>query len=343
MCISSYPLMHELFISSTPFLLISRINTFNNPAGGADSFTGSYNATLLASPGYTINASLFFAQGIVAGGRSACTMTFDRGTVYSKVLPSTACISTCNMALGGGGTVKLSMVQYSNLDYGNGCLFNVSQVACPLGMFCAGSVPASPCTAGFVGATVGQSSSNCSGPCSSGSYCPTGSSTQRLCPVGFFCPNPATIAPCDAGYFGSTGGQNTSTCSGNCTPGYFCPAGSKNSTAAICPTGSYCPLGSGAPILCPIGTFGNSTGLTTAACTGTCTCCAAGYTFVPSTCSQTSSFSPTQSQSASCSPSQSLSIVSQSPSPSFTPSQTASGRATPTQTVTNTPAAGTVS
>lgn len=52
-----------------------------------------------------------------------------------------------------------------------------------------------------------------------------------------------------------------------CAAGYFCR---RNATTAspnqgedanLCPIGHYCPKGTGEPNNCPLGTFGNDTGL----------------------------------------------------------------------------------
>eukprot|EP00455_Lapot_gusevi_P054678 TRINITY_DN880_c0_g1_i2.p1 TRINITY_DN880_c0_g1~~TRINITY_DN880_c0_g1_i2.p1 ORF type:complete len:891 (+),score=349.38 TRINITY_DN880_c0_g1_i2:33-2675(+) len=52
----------------------------------------------------------------------------------------------------------------------------------------------------------------------------------------------------------------------NCPAGYYCT----NTTSTICPIGSYCPAGTTAPIPCPLGYFGNTTGLSTSTCSGQC-------------------------------------------------------------------------
>ena len=79
--------------------------------------------------------------------------------------------------------------------------------------------------------------------------------------------------PCAPGRWGTTA-QTASTCTGACASGYACPAGSTNATAAICPAGTYSTGGAGACTNCPDGVFGNTTGLTTANCSGLCP---AGY------------------------------------------------------------------
>jgi hypothetical protein len=58
----------------------------------------------------------------------------------------------------------------------------------------------------------------------------------------------------------------TATCAG-----FYCPAGSTNATASVCPLGTWCDLGTGTPQPCAPGfTSGNQTGLTTAQCAGPC-------------------------------------------------------------------------
>lgn len=59
-----------------------------------------------------------------------------------------------------------------------------------------------------------------------------------------------------------------------CQAGFYCPAGSHQSTEVVCPQGSYCPQGSAIPSACPNGTFSNHTALTAAA---DCTACLKGY------------------------------------------------------------------
>ena len=52
-----------------------------------------------------------------------------------------------------------------------------------------------------------------------------------------------------------------------CAAGYFCRRDAVTATpnqgddANICPVGHYCPEGTGEPTNCPLGTFGNDTGM----------------------------------------------------------------------------------
>lgn len=60
-----------------------------------------------------------------------------------------------------------------------------------------------------------------------------------------------------------------------CAAGYFCTGGAPSQ---ICPAGSYCLASASSPSPCPAGTFGNATGLSSAACSGPCSCCGLGAT-----------------------------------------------------------------
>ena len=58
------------------------------------------------------------------------------------------------------------------------------------------------CPAGRFGATSALSSQECSGPCTVGYECPSGStvSTASICPAGFYCDG-GSKQPCPAGRF----------------------------------------------------------------------------------------------------------------------------------------------
>jgi hypothetical protein len=91
------------------------------------------------------------------------------------------------------------------------------------------------------------------------------------CPVGTYSlAGAASCSSCPPGLFGATPALGSVACSGSCSAGYSCPAGSTNSTAVLCPRGTYSVGGAGACTSCPSGTYGNSTGLSTASCSGLC-------------------------------------------------------------------------
>lgn len=164
---------------------------------------------------------------------------------------------------------------------------------CPAGMFCSKGTKR-PCPPGTYGATATLAIAQCTAPCPAGSYCPL----QTVSPI-----------PCPGGTFGGRIGLQDAACSGLCLEGYFCPRGSISATQNPCGLGVFCPAGSETPTrssegafvingnsayarsqlacpvgsfcvgdggseLCPAGTFGNTSGLTTSQCTGRC---AGGY------------------------------------------------------------------
>ena len=77
---------------------------------------------------------------------------------------------------------------------------------------------------------------------------------------------------CPPGTYGDTTGLTESKCSGLCSAGYYCTAGSTSPTQNLCPAGRFCLAGTGDPLsanppgLCPAGTS-SSTG------SSVCTAC----------------------------------------------------------------------
>ncbi len=166
---------------------------------------------------------------------------------------------------------------------------------CPTGQY-----SAAPAATGCLGCTIHYDCS-CDGGCTSsiaGSVCQLGYYS-----VGFGC------TQCPAGHFGSTSNLTAASCSGPCAPGYYCPAGSINNTAVVCPLGQF-SLGDAATCTpCQAGRFGSSTGLNASTCSGLCaagqygataglhvsTCsgaCAAGYRCSPGSLRATAAMCP---------------------------------------------------
>lgn len=178
----------------------------------------------------------------------------------------------------------------------------VTQTLCgTLGYWCFGGVMA-PCNAGSYGSATGLSTSSCSGACAAGYYCVAASTSATAsrctgvqfcvagssapatpalglytadnkavlpCPRGFWCAA-GEVAPCVAGRYGGTTGLSISTCSGPCSAGFFCPAGSNNATAAVCVNvggaWTYCPPASSAPLVPADGYYPNSNRSSVLAC-----------------------------------------------------------------------------
>lgn len=67
----------------------------------------------------------------------------------------------------------------------------------------------------------------------------------------------STCTACPAGRYGDVNGLSVATCSGLCSAGYWCPIGSRNSTARACPTGTTSNEGASAQTGCSICVAGN--------------------------------------------------------------------------------------
>jgi hypothetical protein len=110
------------------------------------------------------------------------------------------------------------------------------------------------CPEGTYGNSSGLATSVCSGYCLTGKYCPSGSTTPTACPTGSYCPDGKIKVFCPSGTFGATRGLKDRSCSGLCTPGFYCPEGS------VSPVSRYCPAGK----------YGDQAGLGDPACSGDC-------------------------------------------------------------------------
>lgn len=78
--------------------------------------------------------------------------------------------------------------------------------------------------------------------------------SQLPCPHGAYC-DKGVVRDCPAGTYGEHARLETSSCSGLCNKGFYCPAGSTRPVQYAC----------------PIGRYGATRGLKTAACTDSCT------------------------------------------------------------------------
>ena len=107
-------------------------------------------------------------------------------------------------------------------------------------------------------------------PCPTGTYSGDyglSAKTQcKFCDPGKFCANLNSTAPtgyCASGFY-CLNGSDTAT-----------PSGGNKGVAGVCPAGSYCPAGNASsPILCPVGTFKNSS---YGGALSACTVCLPGY------------------------------------------------------------------
>lgn len=138
-------------------------------------------------------------------------------------------------------------------------------IACDVGFFCLGglAVVSGRCASGYHCSVAGQSRAD---PpllaCSSGYYCPAGTTAPLTCPPGTYQSATAqsSCLACPAGHF--------------CDSGLY--GGVSDYSLYPCPQGYYCPNGTLAATQfpCPPGTFNNRSGATTQA---QCLPCTPGY------------------------------------------------------------------
>ncbi len=79
-------------------------------------------------------------------------------------------------------------------------------------------------------------------------------------------------------HWGSDPGMSAPSCSGLCTAGYVCLAGSNSSKPVACGPGRYSDAGQWQCTLCPAGTYGARPALPNSSCSGNCS---AGYVCPP--------------------------------------------------------------
>jgi hypothetical protein len=158
-----------------------------------------------------------------------------------------------------------------------------SPVACPTGYYGAGPTwsAANPgqysvgCTAPGCGNFVPLTTAQARGMIDPNCKAITCDSTNANCQVRASS-NLAASPTGEISYLISRSSQTSALCSGPCAcaGGLYCPMASTTAVVAcvVCATGSYCTGGAASPQACPAGTYGNTTGLTTAACSGLCAC-----------------------------------------------------------------------
>ena len=136
--------------------------------------------------------------------------------------------------------------------------------ACPVGHYCeVGTQYPVACPAGYYNPSTGQDSIEDCIESPAGYYTEQGSSSiTGLCEPGYYCPATSTTPtqiPCpERTYRIDYGGGSLDDCS-LCVAGGYCPQASTE--PVICPQGYYCVTGVADPEPCPISTYGNTTGL----------------------------------------------------------------------------------
>ena len=128
-------------------------------------------------------------------------------------------------------------INYANVQCAAGCIQANNCTTCGTGMY-----TSSPCTSMSNAicspcATGNTTIAGWSQLCSNASFCPAGSLSAQMCPLGSYCPNSTTLISCVLGQYCPTG----SFYNAMCLAGYYCP----NTTVQIlCLSGQYCPAAS---------------------------------------------------------------------------------------------------
>ena len=174
-----------------------------------------------------------YSDGPGAAGCAPC----PAGVYGAGGSPSAACTRPCRVGhYCPEGTPN-------ELDCGGAALY------CPQGSSAPLAVPAGSRGTGVVPNQGGTEA------CPAGSGCSNGVATS--CDPGFYSEEGASFCPpCAAGHFGANPGASSSACDGQCTAGYYCPAGSTSATQNVCGgPGVYCPAGSGLALVPTTGYF----------------------------------------------------------------------------------------
>jgi hypothetical protein len=144
---------------------------------------------------------------------------------------------------------------YCPLGYSGNAFNGESCEACPLGRYKSsnGNASCQGCVNGAITTSIASTSIH-SCECDAGYYGNASSTTTvpwcSICPAGTWSIKGSSVCSlCSMGSFGSTSGSTSSSCTGICSIGYYCPAGSTNSTAMSCPLHQTTVLPGGAAVI----------------------------------------------------------------------------------------------
>jgi hypothetical protein len=145
-----------------------------------------------------------------------------------------------------------------------------SCIVCPTGNYCPlATTNFVNCSAGSFNLLTGKSAQSDCNSCLVGAYCPLASTNVVNCSFGLYNPlrsqrNQSSCIPCPTGRFAPHTGYAACTI---CMSGHYCPV-TGVSAPSICPRGSYCVEGVSVTTICSAGVYGETDGLSAAACTG---------------------------------------------------------------------------
>ena len=113
----------------------------------------------------------------------------------------------------------------------------------------------SSCTGNYI-ASLDKTSCVCgisASSCGAGTYYDAASCSCKVCPAGSYCVGGKTAPEkCPCGTYGATDGLKTSSCTGLCQVGHYCPEGSVSANKLACQDGQLCPAGTCQPGTCSV-------------------------------------------------------------------------------------------
>lgn len=253
---------------------------------------GSYNASSVPCPAGSFNA---FTNASEAAHCSDCGLgnycpagsssptpcpagTFANTTRVGSAATCTQCPAGSRCPQGSAAPVPCG-IGFHSAAGATLCTICPGGRYCPLNTTSTAGLSAFVCPAGtlcFPG--MDNEPDLTSQACPAGGYCPAGTLAQIGCPAGTYQPfrGAASAAACVTCPAGSWCAANATAPTGVCSSGYYCPAGSVNSTAvacnpstfrgatggavasdcAWCPSGFFCPTrATVTPVTCTAGNY----------------------------------------------------------------------------------------
>ena len=287
---------------------------------------GATTSTLLCPAGrYSSAADATTCEPCAAGrygapgaNSSDCTAGCDAGT-YSP--PGSSVCTACppgQYSLEGAGACVLcpagvwaSSQGSVSSDCGGYCTPSPGRY-CPEGATSPNPLPCPPGTYSVAG-DYGQCRTACGTVPTPGRYCPAANDSAtppmpQPCPVGLYSSavGQSACVKCAQGHVGTTMGQTSPSCSGQCPGGRYAALG--QAACVLCPAGQYAVAGSSLGcVACPSGRYGATTGLATSACSGACVAgpgryCAVGMTRADGWPCAAGTYSVTGDSSSACTP-----------------------------------------
>lgn len=242
--------------------------TYSSSIKTTNSGPGIFPSCQLCDAGYYCDVGSIHQQACGVGkysdtGASGCSTCLQGYYCASNT-------TTHFAMMNGGGSWSRSADLAGACFNGTVCLSGMKTIpqltsnACPAGFYCPVSTwNPIPCPAGKYSSSPGIGSVQGCLVTPAGFFSLSASTESTgMCEPGYFCPPGSTSSkqvPCPKGYYRSTVGAGSLTDCSLCPAGAYCPRGT--SDALACPRGFYCIEGLSEPEPCNPGTYGSLSGL----------------------------------------------------------------------------------